>query len=64
MSLQGLTKKGIPPQAAWLIYLRIAVLVISLGILAACAYNLSLFGGYSYLAGYGGPAGFMIFIVG
>lgn len=61
---QGLTAKGVPALPAWLLYIRIAIIVLALGVLIAAAYNLSLFGGYgSYLSGYSGPPGFLIFDV-
>ncbi|CAM1511183.1 Fc.00g086960.m01.CDS01 [Cosmosporella sp. VM-42] len=60
----GLTAKGVPALPVWLLFVRIAIIVLSLGVLIASAYNLSLFGGYatsSYLSGYTGPPGFLIF---
>ncbi|KAL1866374.1 hypothetical protein VTK73DRAFT_4752 [Phialemonium thermophilum] len=42
-SARGLLAKGVPPGAAWLLYLRIAILVLSLIILALAAYAVSLF---------------------
>jgi hypothetical protein len=58
----GLTAKGVPALPKWLLFLRIAIIVLSLGVLIAAAYNLSLFDS-AYLAGYSGPAGFLIFDV-
>lgn len=57
----GLTAKGVPALPKWLLFLRIGIIVLSLGVLIAAAYNLSVYGGY--LAGYSGPAGFLIFDV-
>ena len=63
-STSGLTAKGVPALPAWLLFVRIAIIVLSLGVLIAAAYNLSLFGGYgTYLSGYTGPPGFLIFDV-
>ena len=57
----GLTAKGVPPQPAFLFYIKIAILVLSVIILALAAWVLSLVGGY---IGYGaGGAGYMIFVV-
>ncbi|KAK4173135.1 hypothetical protein QBC36DRAFT_360725 [Triangularia setosa] len=55
MSTQGLTAKGVPPQPLWLLYIKIAILVLSLITLALGAWAVSIFGGY--LGGYGGPTG-------
>lgn len=53
--------KGVPPQPLWLLYIKIAILALSLIILALAAWHLSLFGGYAY---YGSGAGGMdIFVV-
>lgn len=61
---QGLTATGPPAMPQWLTIIRGVIIVFSLGVLIAAAYNLSLFGGYStYLSGYSGPSGFMIFNV-
>ncbi|KAK4134744.1 hypothetical protein BT67DRAFT_449617 [Trichocladium antarcticum] len=53
---QGLMAKGVPPQPLWLLYIKIAILALSLIILALAAWHLSLFGGYAY---YGSGAGGM-----
>ncbi|KAH6996581.1 hypothetical protein BKA56DRAFT_666786 [Ilyonectria sp. MPI-CAGE-AT-0026] len=59
---QGLTATGVPALPFFLTIIRGVILALSLGALIAAAYNLSLFGGYSsYLSGYSGPAGFIIF---
>jgi len=42
MSAQGLVAVGVPPQPLWLLYIKIAVLVISLIVLALAAYALSI----------------------
>ncbi|KAF6833027.1 hypothetical protein CPLU01_05823 [Colletotrichum plurivorum] len=59
-SIRGLMGKGVPPTPTFFSILRFAVLVLSLAVLAACAYNLSLLGGYS--GSYTGPPGFMLFV--
>ncbi|KAK4683237.1 hypothetical protein QC764_123340 [Podospora pseudoanserina] len=55
MSTQGLLAKGVPPQPLWLLYIKIAILVLSLVTLALGAWAVSIFGGYA--GGYGGPTG-------
>lgn len=65
MGAQGLIAVGVPPQAFWLLYVKIAILVLSLIILALAAWVISIFGGYAgYYGAYGssGPAGFDIFL--
>jgi hypothetical protein len=42
MGAQGLVAVGVPPQPLWLLYIKIAILVISLIVLALSAYSLSL----------------------
>jgi hypothetical protein len=55
MGAQGLIAVGVPPQPLWLLYIKIAILVFSLIVLAIAAYALSL---NPYGAG-----GFNIFVV-
>ncbi|KAH6634615.1 hypothetical protein B0J18DRAFT_25940 [Chaetomium sp. MPI-SDFR-AT-0129] len=43
MGAQGLVATGVPPQPLWLLYIKIAILVLSLIVLALAAYSLSLF---------------------
>lgn len=43
MGAQGLVAVGVPPQPLWLLYIKIAILVISLVVLALSAYSLSVF---------------------
>lgn len=64
MSARGLTAKGVPSQPRWLLYLKIAILVLSLVVLALAAYSISLFGSYYGLVGGTGAGGFLIFVVG
>ncbi|KAL6354581.1 hypothetical protein LRP88_11924 [Fusarium phalaenopsidis] len=46
-STHGLTVTGVPKMPFWLTILRIVALVLSLGVLIAAAYHLSLLGGWS-----------------
>jgi hypothetical protein len=62
MGGQGLVAVGVPPAPVWLLYVKIAILVLSLIVLALGAYSLSLYGGYGYYVG-GGAGGLDIFIV-
>jgi hypothetical protein len=55
MAGQGLLAVGVPPQPLWLLYVKLAVLVISLIVLAIAAYALSLWPG--------GAGGMDIFVV-
>ncbi|WYZ46238.1 hypothetical protein EsH8_IX_000463 [Colletotrichum jinshuiense] len=59
-NIRGLMGKGAPPTPTFFSIVRVAVLVLSLAVLAACAYNLSLLGAYS--SSYTGPPGFMLFV--
>ncbi|KAF9873220.1 hypothetical protein CkaCkLH20_09383 [Colletotrichum karsti] len=60
-NIRGLTGKGVPPTPSFFSILRVAVMVLSLAVLAACAYNLSLLGGNA-ASSYSGPPGFMLFV--
>ncbi|GKT70050.1 hypothetical protein ColTof4_02473 [Colletotrichum tofieldiae] len=60
-NIRGLMGKGVPPTPSFFAIVRVAVLVLSLAVLAACAYCLSLLGAYS--SSYTGPPGFMLFVV-
>jgi len=42
MGANGLVATGVPPQPLWLLYIKIAILVLSLIILAIAAYALSI----------------------
>ncbi len=58
--MSGLTQTGVPPQPRFMFFIKIAILVLSLVILALAAYSISLFGGYAY---YGtGAGGLLIFV--
>ncbi|KAK1998940.1 hypothetical protein LX36DRAFT_680678 [Colletotrichum falcatum] len=58
-NIKGLMGKGVPPTPSFFAVARVAALVLSLAVLAACAYCLSLLGTYS---SYNGPPGFMLFV--
>ncbi|KAM5348441.1 hypothetical protein ACJ41O_008265 [Fusarium nematophilum] len=60
-STEGLTASGVPKMPFWLTIVRGAALVLSLGVLIAAAYHLSLYGGWARYYGGSGPAGFLIF---
>lgn len=60
-STHGLTATGVPKMPFWLTILRIVALVLSLGVLIAAAYHLSLLGGWSQYYVGSNPAGFLIF---
>lgn len=62
MSSRGLTAKGVPPQPAWLLFVKIAILVLALAVLCASAYAISLFGTYAGLIGASGAGGLLIFV--
>ncbi|KAJ0305298.1 hypothetical protein COL5a_008914 [Colletotrichum fioriniae] len=59
-NIRGLMGKGAPPTPTFFSIVRVAVLVLSLAVLASCAYCLSLLGSYS--SSYTGPPGFMLFV--
>lgn len=61
MNGNGLATFGVPRLPKWFLFLRIAVIVLSLGTLVAAAYNLSLYD--EYITFSSGPAGFLIFDV-
>ena len=63
MGANGLIATGVPPQPLWLLWIKIAILVLSLIILALAAWVLSLYGGYASYTYSGGSAGFDVFIV-
>ncbi|KAM0343458.1 hypothetical protein ACHAPU_008489 [Fusarium lateritium] len=60
-STQGLTATGVPKMPLLLTILRGAALLLSLGVLIAAAYHLSLLGAWAQYYGGSGPAGFLIF---
>ncbi|KAK4183045.1 hypothetical protein QBC35DRAFT_131515 [Podospora australis] len=60
-SAHGLIARGVPPQPLWLLYIKIAILVLSLILLAMGAWAVSIFSGGWY--GYSGGAGGMVIFV-
>jgi hypothetical protein len=65
MPFNGLLAVGVPSKLpAFVFPLRIAILVLSVIILALAAFALSVFGSYAgYLGGYSGASGLLIFVV-
>lgn len=66
MGAQGLWSKGPPPGPIWLLWMKIAIIVLSVIVLALAAYSISIYGKYygsSYLVGYSGASGLLIFVV-
>ncbi|CAK7222502.1 hypothetical protein SBRCBS47491_004886 [Sporothrix bragantina] len=65
MTLNGLLAVGVPATLpAFVFYLRIAIVALSVVILALAAFAISVFGSYSgYLGGYTGVSGLLIFVV-
>ncbi|EGO59643.1 hypothetical protein NEUTE1DRAFT_61245 [Neurospora tetrasperma FGSC 2508] len=62
-SARGLTAVGVPPFPSWILYIRIAILVLSLVLLGVAAWAVSMFaGGGSAAYGYTGASGMMIFV--
>lgn len=65
MGVRGLYSKGVPPQPPFLLWIKVAILVLSVIVLALAAYSISLSGGYGgyYGYGYSGAGGLLIFVV-
>ncbi|OAA56950.1 hypothetical protein SPI_07331 [Niveomyces insectorum RCEF 264] len=65
MTVNGLLAKGAPPNLpAFVLPLRIAIVVLSVVVLALAAFAISVFGSYaSYAGGYTGVSGLLIFVV-
>ncbi|KAK3398378.1 hypothetical protein B0T20DRAFT_206745 [Sordaria brevicollis] len=62
-SARGLTVVGVPPLPAWILYIRIAILVLSLVLLGVAAWAVSMFSvGGSAAYGYTGASGMMVFV--
>ncbi|KAJ4413911.1 hypothetical protein N0V85_003376 [Neurospora sp. IMI 360204] len=62
-SARGLTAVGVPPFPSWILYIRIAILVLSLVLLGVAAWAVSLVGvGGSAAYGYTGASGMMVFV--
>jgi hypothetical protein len=62
MGARGLLAHGVPPMPQWLIFVKGAIIVLSLIILALSAYAISLTGSYTYYYSSGVP-GYLIFLV-
>lgn len=63
MSAQGLTKTGVPPQPLWLLYIKIAILVLALIVLGLAAWAQSMIGNNGgYLTNWTGTPGMDIFV--
>lgn len=54
-SARGLIAVGVPPFPSWILYIRIAILVLSLALLGVAAWAVSIIAG--------GASGMMIFVV-
>jgi hypothetical protein len=66
MGVKGLYAKGPPAGPVWLLYMKIAIIVLSLIVLALAAYSISVYGKYvgsAYFVGYSGASGLLIFVV-
>lgn len=61
--VEGLVAVGPPALPKWLLFLRIAIIVLSLAVLIAAAINLATFNNWGYVTSSSGPAGFLIFDV-
>ncbi|KAK0701707.1 hypothetical protein B0T26DRAFT_528008 [Lasiosphaeria miniovina] len=65
MGIHGLVSVGVPAgQPVWLLYIKGAILVLSVVILGLAAWSISIFGGYNGVLVYGtGAGGLVIFVV-
>ncbi|KAK6828191.1 hypothetical protein PG990_009806 [Apiospora arundinis] len=61
MAIRGLMAPGVPPQPKWLIFIKGAIILLAVIVLALAAYALSLFGDYSYYYSAGAP-GYLLFV--
>merc|ERR1712000_582357 len=62
MGMSGITATGTLPLPKWLFFLRVAIIVLSLGVLIASAYNIALWDESVRIYG-SSPPGFLIFCV-
>ena len=62
MGMSGITATGTLPLPKWLFFLRVAIIVLSLGVLIASAYNIALWDDSVRIYG-SSPPGFLIFCV-
>ncbi|KAK4163206.1 hypothetical protein QBC43DRAFT_213424 [Cladorrhinum sp. PSN259] len=59
---QGLVKTGVPPQPLWLLYIKIAIIVLSLITLGLAAWAIDMLGGFYWYGGsYTGTGGMVVF---
>ncbi|KAK8042487.1 hypothetical protein PG994_012970 [Apiospora phragmitis] len=61
MAISEITAPGVPPQPKWLIFIKGAIILLAVVILALAAYALSLFGDLSYYYSAGAP-GYLLFV--
>ncbi|KAI1850030.1 hypothetical protein JX266_004409 [Neoarthrinium moseri] len=61
MAASGLMAVGPAPTPKWLIFIKGAIIILSVIVLALAAYALSLYGRYTYYSG--GAPGYLIFLV-
>jgi hypothetical protein len=62
MGARGLTAPGVPPLPAWLLYIKGAIFLLSIIILALSAYAISLYNGLLTFYYSSGAPGFLIFL--
>ncbi|KAK0715915.1 hypothetical protein B0H67DRAFT_254515 [Lasiosphaeris hirsuta] len=60
--MSRLLAKGVPPQPAWIIYIRYAILGLSLIIMALAAWSIAIFAGEVYIGYTAGAGGLIIFV--
>lgn len=63
MQSRGLMAKGVPPQPVWLRYVKIAILVLAVIVLALAAWAISIIQKYTRSLPNGRAPGFAIFTV-
>jgi hypothetical protein len=63
MAVESLMATGPPVLPKWLFYLRIAIIVLSLGVLIAAGVNVAAFDSWTRWSASSGPGGFLIFDV-
>ncbi len=63
--MQGLTSRGVPPTIPpFLLYIKIAIMGLSLVILALSAWSIAILNSWDdYFGGYSGVGGLLIFVV-
>lgn len=63
MAVEGLMATGPPAMPKWLLFLRIGIIVLCLGVLIAAGVNIAAFNSWSRYVSTAGPGGFLIFDV-